>query len=112
MKDARGAPQTDRLTIARALREMAGLLDASGQETFKARAYARGAEVLERLDADLGDLVARRRLTSLPGIGPALAAMITDLYETGRSQASRSSASASPRWRSSSPGSRAWAWTR
>ena len=87
MKDEPGAPQTDRLTIARALREMAGLLDASGQETFKARAYARGAEVLERLDADLGELVARRRLTSLPGIGPALASMITELYETGRSQA-------------------------
>ena len=87
MKDERSAtPQADRLTIARALREMAGLLDASGQETFKARAYARGAEVLERLDADLGELVARRRLTTLQGIGPALAAMITDLYQTGRSQ--------------------------
>src|SRR5215813_7984331 len=79
--------EADRLTIARALREMAGLLDASGQETFKARAYARGADVLERLDADLGELVARRRLTTLPGIGPALAAMITELYQTGRSQA-------------------------
>src|SRR5215813_7423454 len=86
MKDEPGAPQTNRLTIARALREMAGLLGASGQETFKARAYARGAEVLERLDADLGELVGARRLTSLPGIGPALAAMITDLYQTGRSQ--------------------------
>jgi len=86
MKEERDAtPRADRLTIARALREMAGLLDASGQETFKARAYARGAEVLERLDADLGELVDRRRLTTLPGIGPALAAMITDLYQTGRS---------------------------
>ena len=87
MKEERDTtPRADRLTIARALREMAGLLDASGQETFKARAYARGAEVLERLDADLGELVERRRLTTLPGIGPALAAMITDLYQTGRSQ--------------------------
>ena len=65
---------------------MAGLLDASGQETFKARAYARGAEVLERLDTDLGELVEARRLTTLPGIGPALAAMITELYQSGRSQ--------------------------
>ena len=87
MKEERDTtPRADRLTIARALREMAGLLDASGQETFKARAYARGAEVLERLDADLGELVERRRLTTLPGIGPALAAMITDLHQTGRSQ--------------------------
>jgi DNA polymerase (family 10) len=66
---------------------MAGLLDAAGGQTFKARAYARGAEVLECLDADLGSLVEARRLTSLPGIGPALAAMITELYQTGRSQA-------------------------
>jgi len=87
MKEEPGTtPRADRLTIVRALREMAGLLDASGQETFKARAYARGAEVLERLDADLGELVARRRLTTLPGIGPALAAMITELYQAGRSQ--------------------------
>jgi DNA polymerase (family X) len=76
----------DRLTIARALREMAELLAVSGQERFKARAYLRGAEVLERLDADLGDLVRTRRLTTLPGIGAALAAMITDLYETGHSR--------------------------
>jgi DNA polymerase (family 10) len=88
VKGERGAtPGADRSTIVRALREMAGLLDASGQETFKARAYARGADVLERLDADLEDLVARRRLTTLPGIGPALAAMITELHQSGRSQA-------------------------
>src|SRR5262245_23592170 len=76
----------DRLTIARALREMAELLAVSGQEPFKARAYLRGAAVLERLDADLGDLVRTQRLTTLPGIGTALAAMITELYETGQSQ--------------------------
>ena len=79
--------RADRLTIARALREMAGLLAVSDQEPFKARAYTRGAEVLERLDADLGELVEARRLTTLPGIGSALAAMITELYQTGRSQA-------------------------
>src|SRR5438094_890190 len=50
MKEERDTtPRADRLTIARALREMAGLLDASGQETFRARAYARGAEVLEAI---------------------------------------------------------------
>src|SRR2546425_5631228 len=77
----------DRLTIARALREMATLLEIAGQEPFRARAYARGAEALERLDADLGHLVEERRLTDLSGIGPGLAAMIAELYHTGRSQA-------------------------
>jgi DNA polymerase (family 10) len=66
---------------------MASLLEIAGQEPFKARAYARGADVLARLDADLGQLVEARRLTTLPGIGTALAAMITELHQTGRSQA-------------------------
>src|SRR3989442_8552130 len=87
MKEEPGTtPRADRLTIVRALREMARLLDASEQETFKARAYARGAEVLERLPADLGQLVARRLLTTLPGTAPRLATMNTEIYQTGRSQ--------------------------
>jgi len=80
-----GSHSAARLIIARALREMAALIEVGGQEPFKARAYARGAEALERLDADLGELVEQGRLTALPGIGPALAAMIAELYHTGRS---------------------------
>ena len=75
----------DRLAIARAMREMATLLEVAGQEPFRARAYARGAEALERLDADLGRLVEDRRLTEISGIGPGLAGMISELYRTGRS---------------------------
>ena len=76
----------DRLAIARAMREMATLLEVAGQEPFRARAYARGAEALERLDADLGRLVEDRRLTEISGIGPGLAGMIAELYRTGRSE--------------------------
>ena len=81
------SPPADRLMIARALREMATLLEVTGREPFRARAYTRGAEALERLDADLGRLVEERRLTELAGIGPGLAAMISELHRTGRSQA-------------------------
>jgi len=77
----------DRLTIVRALREMAVLLEVAGQEPFRARAYARGAEALEGFDGDLGRLVDARRLTELSGIGPGLAAMISELHRTGRSDA-------------------------
>jgi len=76
----------DRLAIAQALREMATLLEVAGQEPFRARAYARGAEALERLDADLGRLVEDRRLTEISGIGPGLAGMISELYRTGGSE--------------------------
>src|SRR2546428_1159324 len=81
------SPPADRWMIARALREMATLLEVTGREPFRARAYTRGAEALERLDADLGRLVEERRLTELAGIGPGLAAMISELHRTGRSQA-------------------------
>jgi DNA polymerase (family X) len=77
----------DRLGIARALREMARLLDLSGEGVFKARAYARAARVLEGLDdATFERLVDEGRLTQLEGIGAGLAARITELRRTGRSQ--------------------------
>jgi DNA polymerase (family 10) len=77
----------DRLAIARALAETADLLALTGREPFRARAYERGARVLERLsDADLERLVAEARLTTLAGIGQGLAAVIADLARGGRSE--------------------------
>ena len=77
----------NRLAIARALSETADLLALTGREPFRARAYERGARVLERLgDADFARLVAERRLTTLAGIGQGLAAVIGDLADAGRSE--------------------------
>ena len=77
----------DRLGIARALREMARLLDLTGEAQFKVRAYDRAAHALERLSANLGRLVEEERLTELHGIGPRLAAVVSELYLTGSSKA-------------------------
>ena len=77
----------DRLAIARALSETADLLALTGQEPFRARAYERGARVLERLeDTDFERLVAEKRLTRLAGIGRGLAAVIHDLARGARSE--------------------------
>jgi DNA polymerase (family 10) len=77
----------DCVAIARALSETADLLALTGQERFRARAYERGARVLERLsDKDLKRLVTEARLTTLAGIGRGLAAVIGDLASTGRSE--------------------------
>ena len=77
----------DRLAIAHALRETADLLALTGREPFRARAYERGARVLERLgEPDFERVVAEGRLTTLAGIGPGLAAVIGDLRGTGRSE--------------------------
>ena len=78
----------DRLGIARALREIARLLDLADEDTFKARAYARGATVLEGIDdATFERLLAEDRLTALQGIGAGLAARIIELHRTGRAVA-------------------------
>jgi len=83
----------DRLGIARALGETADLLALTGEEPFRARAYQRGARVLEALsDADFGRLLAEGRLTTLAGIGRGLAVVIGDLARSGRSSVTRSRA--------------------
>jgi DNA polymerase (family 10) len=76
----------DRFAIAAVLREIGALLELQGGNPFKARAYERGARALEAFNGDLDALVAERRLTSLPGVGTALAATIAEINETGRSE--------------------------
>lgn len=80
----------NRLDIARALDETADLLTLTGQEPFRARAYERGARILERLDdQDFARLLAENRLTRLAGIGRGLAAAIGELAQAGRSETLR-----------------------
>jgi DNA polymerase (family 10) len=77
----------DRLAIARALSETADLLALTGREPFRARAYDRGARVLEGLsDQDFARVLAEGRLTTLAGIGRGLAVVIADLAGGGRSE--------------------------
>jgi DNA polymerase (family 10) len=74
----------DRFQIAAALREISRLLELKGENPFKARAYERGARILEQLTADLDTLVKNRQLTEIGGIGSALARVIEEIHRTGR----------------------------
>jgi DNA polymerase (family 10) len=76
----------DKSAVARALREIGLLLELKGENKFRARAYETGARAVEELREDVGLLVDERRLTDAPGIGPALAATIAEIWSTGRSQ--------------------------
>jgi DNA polymerase (family 10) len=76
----------DKFAIAAALQEIAALLELKGgKDRFKARAYQAGARVIGGLSDDIGDVVLENRLTSLRGIGDALASQIEQLYLTGQS---------------------------
>ncbi|HJQ98287.1 MAG TPA: DNA polymerase/3'-5' exonuclease PolX [Candidatus Polarisedimenticolaceae bacterium] len=74
---------TDRSAIADALDEIGLLLELSGENPFKSRAYASGARILRSLDADLAELIQTKRLSQIKGIGPALADKIATLASTG-----------------------------
>jgi DNA polymerase (family 10) len=75
----------DKFEVARALREIALLLEADGANPFKIRAYERGARAVEVLREDVTVLAREGRLTEFPGIGAALATTIGEIATTGRS---------------------------
>lgn len=69
--------------IADLLGELGLLLELSGENPFRIRAYAAAARALEALDRPLAELAARGQLQSIQGIGPGLAGLITSFLEQG-----------------------------
>ena len=70
--------------------EVAKLLHEFGQRTafrggnpYRARAYTRAAENLMATTEPLENLVADGRLKEIPGVGDAIADIVTKLHETG-----------------------------
>ncbi len=73
---------TDRLAIVAALDELATLLELSGGNPYRARAYAKAARAIEGV-ADLERLAEEDRLKEIPGVGPSIAAAVQELRRTG-----------------------------
>ena len=75
----------DKKDVAAALEEIAVLMELKGENPFRIRSYTNGARTLEGMDEDLETVVAEGRLRQIKGIGEGLAAIITELVETGES---------------------------
>jgi DNA polymerase (family 10) len=73
----------DKKAIASVLEEMSLLLELTGANPFKSRAFANGARALETLEEDPATLVIENRLESVKGIGKGIAAAITELATRG-----------------------------
>jgi len=69
--------------IAAVLDEIATLLELTGENPFKIRAYSAGARILENLTEDLGELIDGGKLAEIPGLGEALVDKITTLRRDG-----------------------------
>jgi putative hydrolase len=73
--------------VAAKLREAADVLEQQAANPFRVGAYRRAAETVDRLDEDLGALVANAgadALIELPHIGTGIAAAIDEILRTGR----------------------------
>jgi len=79
----------ENVLIAQALREMAVLLEAQGDNPFRLAAYRNAAGSVARLTQPLREIYERdgeAGLDALPGIGTRIAAAIAELLTTGRWQ--------------------------
>jgi DNA polymerase (family X) len=71
--------------IARALDELADLLEIQGANPFRIRAYRNAIRTIQGLTRPLSAMVADgEALTDLPGIGKDLASHVTELLESGQ----------------------------
>ena len=70
--------------LAATFREIADMLDLLDEVPYKAVAYRRVADAIERYPADLTPLVVSGRMPKIAGVGPAIGARLTELATTGR----------------------------
>jgi DNA polymerase (family 10) len=75
----------DRNGVALVLEEIGSLLDLTGENKFKARAFSSAARAIEKADADPATLIRDGGLETLPGIGPVTAKVVRELVVTGKS---------------------------
>jgi DNA polymerase (family 10) len=69
--------------IARALRETAALIELTGGNAYRARAFERAADVLKELETPAADRLAGGTLTDLSGIGDGMAGHVEALLTGG-----------------------------
>lgn len=73
----------DRRLVADVLDECGTLLELKGESGFRANAYRNASRAIQQFEGDLDELVARNELTSVKGIGQAMAGHIRELVMTG-----------------------------
>ncbi|HET7233971.1 MAG TPA: DNA polymerase/3'-5' exonuclease PolX [Longimicrobium sp.] len=72
--------------VAGVLQEISMLLEVVGGDPFRAKAYANAARRIEASGADLEQLAAAGKLTTLPGVGSGIAEVIREIVSTGTSR--------------------------
>ena len=78
------APYFSRNQISKVLHQVGVLLELDGANIFRIRSYQNGSRTLGTMSQDLWDLVQRKELINIKGIGKGLAGAISDSMTTGQ----------------------------
>ncbi len=71
-------------TVVKILEDIAVLLELTGENPFKSRAYINAARNLEKVESDLGEVVRQGKIYEIEGIGDAIGKKIVELMTTGK----------------------------
>lgn len=71
-------------TVIKTLEDIAVLLELTGENPFKSRAYQSVARNLEKVESDLNELVRQGKIYEIEGIGEAIGKKIEELMTTGK----------------------------
>ena len=69
--------------VAKVFREIASILEITGENPFRIRAYERAALNIENLTADIATIAEKKELEEIPGVGKDLASKIEEILTTG-----------------------------
>jgi DNA polymerase (family 10) len=71
-------------TVIKILEDIAVLLELTGENPFKSRAYMNAARNLEKIESDLNEVVQEGKIYEIEGIGDAIGKKIVELMTTGK----------------------------
>lgn len=71
-------------TVTKILEDIAVLLELTGENPFKSRAYQNAARNLEKVESDLDEVVRQGKIYEIEGIGEAIGKKIVELMTTGK----------------------------
>ena len=74
----------ENVAVARAIEELADLLELEGEATFKVRAFRNASRAIEGLGEKVTDLASKGALKSVKGLGDGVVKRITELLTTGK----------------------------
>ena len=80
-------PAADNEAVARALQQIADMLEFKNENSFKVRSYQMAAETIGSMGTPVVEIATRgaAELQKIPGIGKAISAQIMEVVETGKS---------------------------